>query len=210
VTIPDWDHNRWYHRLLNAQVPAGAERVVDVGCGAGTLSRTLAARVPSVDGVDRSADMIAEATRSAPANLRLHLADVLDVDLPEGAYDAVVSSSALHHLALAEVLPRMAGWLRPGGVLAAVALPRVDLPRELPVEVAGTIAHHGLGLAFAALRPLTGAALFRHEPSHDVMPIADPDLTTRQVRTTARDLLPGARVRRLVLWRYLLTWRKPG
>ena len=91
-----------------------------------------------------------------------------------------------------------------------MALPRVDLPRELPVEVAGTIAHHGLGLAFAALRPLTGAALFRHEPSHDVMPIADPDLTTRQVRTTARDLLPGARVRRLVLWRYLLTWRKPG
>jgi hypothetical protein len=36
----------------------------------------------------------------------------------------------------------------------------------------------------------------------------DPELTTGDVRRAVRDLLPGARVRRLLLWRYLLTWRK--
>ena len=207
--LTDWDHNAWYHRLLLRQVPAGAQRVLDVGCGAGTLARRLTTVVPQVDGVERSPAMLAEARRLAPDNLTLHPADAMDVDLPPGGYDAVVSSSVLHHLSLEEALPRMAGWLRPGGVLAAVALPRVDLSRELPVEVAASVTHHGLGLAFAALRPLTGAAILRQEPSHDVMPIADPDLTTRQVRAAARDLLPGARVRRLLLWRYLLTWRKP-
>jgi SAM-dependent methyltransferase len=209
VRITEWDHNAWYHRLLLRQIPADAERVLDVGCGAGALARRLAAVVPQVDGVDRSPAMIAEATRSAPANLALHQADALTVDLPEGAFDAVVSSSALHHLPLAEALPRMARWLRPGGVLAAVALPRIDVPRDLPVEAAASATHHGLGLAFAALRPLTGANLFRHEPTVGAMPMMDAALTTRDVRSEATAVLPDARVRRLLLWRYLLTWRKP-
>jgi SAM-dependent methyltransferase len=210
VSLTDWDHNRRYHRLLLRQVPAGAGRALDVGCGAGTLTRSLAARVPRVDAVDRSAAMVDAARGSAPANVTLHLADALDADLPDGAYDAVVSLSVLHHLPLDEALPRMARWLQPGGVLAAVAVPRIDLPRELPIEVAAVATHKGVGLAVAALRPLTGRDLLRHEDTHDAMPIADPVLTTRQVRATATGLLPGVRVRRLLLWRYLLTWRKPA
>jgi SAM-dependent methyltransferase len=208
VGITDWDHNAWYHRLLLAQIPAEAQRVLDVGCGAGALSRALADRVPHVEGMDRSPVMV-DAARLAAPGVDLHLADAMTVDLPEGAYDAVVSSAVLHHLTLDEALPRMARWLRPGGVLAAVALPRVDLPREVPVELAASATHHGLGLVFAALRPLTGRRLFEHELTHAVMPIADSELTTRDVRAAARDLLPGAHVRRLLLWRYLLTWRKP-
>ena len=210
MRLTDWDHNRWYRRLLLRQVPAGAQRVLDIGCGAGSLARVLAVRVPHVDGVDRSPAMLEAATRSAPPNLSLHLADVLAVDLPEGSYDAVVSSAVLHHLPLSEALPRMASWLRPGGVLAAVALPRLDLPREVPVELAASATHHGFGLAFAGLRRLTGADLLRHEPTHDDMPVADGGLTTRQVRAEAAQLLPGVRVRRLLLWRYLLTWTKPA
>jgi hypothetical protein len=103
----------------------------------------------------------------------------------------------------------MARWLRPGGVLAAVALPRVELPRELPVELSAIATHRALGLAFAALRPVTGRPIFLQEPSHDVMPIADPVLTTREARAQASAALPGIRVRRLLLWRYLLTWQKP-
>jgi SAM-dependent methyltransferase len=210
VRITDWDHNAWYHRLLLRNVPADAQRVLDVGCGAATLAHRLAAVVPQVDAVDRSPAMVAEARRSAPVNLTVHHADALTVDLPAGSYDAVVSSSVLHHLPPAEALARMAGWLRPGGILAAVALPRIDVPRDLPVEVAASVTHHGLGLAFAALRPLTGRPIFRHEPTHDAMPVADPPLTTREVRTAAEAVLPGVQVRRLLLWRYLLTWRKPG
>jgi SAM-dependent methyltransferase len=203
VRLTDWDHNAWYRRLLLAQVPAGAERVLDVGCGAGTLARALARRVPLVEGIDRSPVMIEEARRLAPPNVTLHLADALTADVPDGAYDAVLSSAVLHHLDLTEALPRMAGWLRPGGVLAAVALPRPDLPRELPIELAAVATHHGLGLAFV------GTRLFRHEPTHDAMPVTDGALTTRDVRVQAAGLLPGARVRRLLLWRYLLTWHKP-
>lgn len=44
----------------------------------------------------------------------------------------------------------------------------------------------------------------------DGMPVASPELTTRQVREQAQALLPGARVRRLLFWRYLLEWDRPS
>jgi SAM-dependent methyltransferase len=131
VRSTDWDHNGWYHRLLLAQVPLGAVHVLDVGCGAGTLARRLAARTSHVDALDRSPAMLAAAAEAAPPNLTLHLADLRTADLPAAHYDAAVSSAVLHHLSLADALPRMARWVRPGGVLAAVALPRVNLPGEL-------------------------------------------------------------------------------
>jgi hypothetical protein len=39
--------------------------------------------------------------------------------------------------------------------------------------------------------------------------VTNPELTIRQVRQQAERALPGAAVRRLVLWRYELVWRKP-
>lgn len=208
--VTDWDHNSWYHRLLLAQVPDGAQRVLDVGCGAGTLARRLAARAGHVDGVDLSPVMIEAARRGAPPNATFSVGDAMTFDPPPGSYDAVVSAAVLHHLPLAEALPRMAGWLRPGGVLAAVALPRTDLRHELPVDVAASAAHHGLGLAFSVARPITGARLHRHEETHDVMPVADGALTTRETRAAAAAVLPGVHVRRLLFFRYLLVWRKPA
>jgi SAM-dependent methyltransferase len=136
-------------------------------------------------------------------------ADVFDAVFPAGAYDAVLSLSVLHHLRPGPALERMAGWLRPGGVLAAVALPRVDLPREVLVEAAGAVGHRGLGVAFAGARALTGDSWFAHEPTVGRMPMLDPEVTTREVRRQAAAVLPGVRVRRLVFWRYLLTWTAP-
>jgi hypothetical protein len=122
----------------------------------------------------------------------------------------VLSLSSLHHLPLRPALERMAGWLRPGGALAAVAPPRIDLPAEIPVELAALTGHRALGTVFAAGRALTGRSLFARQPGHAAMPMQDPELTTRQVRAAAAEVLPGVRVRRLVLWRYLLTWTKPA
>ncbi|WP_299954525.1 bifunctional 2-polyprenyl-6-hydroxyphenol methylase/3-demethylubiquinol 3-O-methyltransferase UbiG [uncultured Modestobacter sp.] len=204
-----WDHNAWYHRTLLGQLPPGSRRVLDVGCGAGALARELATRVPQVDALDADQAMVALARRSAPANLDVLHADVLAAELPAGSYDAVLSSSVLHHLPLSPALTTMAGWLRPGGVLAAVTLPRVDLPRDLPVEAAAVLGHHGLGAVFAAGRRLTGRPLFDHEPMGSDMPMRDPELTTRQVRAAAAAVLPGVRVRRLLFWRFVLTWTKP-
>ncbi len=174
-----WDHNAYYHRLLVREVPADAAHVLEVGCGAGQLASELASRARYVDALDRDPAMIEEARRRVPGNVTCDLADVTHTELAAGRYDAIVSMSALHHLPLVPALRCLAEALRPGGVLAAVALPRRDLPRELPVELVATTWHHliAVGLAAGGNRTRLGSRLC-HDPGCDQMPMRDPDLTT--------------------------------
>ncbi|MBM7806050.1 SAM-dependent methyltransferase [Geodermatophilus bullaregiensis] len=203
--VPDlsWDHSAHYRPLLLRALPPRCDRVLEVGCGAGDLAALLAGRGVRVDAVDRSPEMVALARARVPATVRVVEADALALDLPAGGYDAVVSTSVLHHLPLEEALRSWAAAVRPGGVLAAVALPRTDLPRELPVEALAAVAHRAVG-AWRRLRrapragPVSG------------MPVRAPELTVREVRRRARAVLPGVRVRRLLFWRYSLVWRRPG
>ena len=202
-----WDHNARYHPLLLRHVPPGTGRVLDVGCGAGALAAEVAERAAHVDALDRDPAMVRAARRRVPANVTCVEADVMEHLVAPGSYDVVVSLSTLHHLPLAPVLSRLADALRPGGVLAVVALPRVDLPREAPLELAATASHHLLGAVLAVTRHPWRQQVAGAE--HAAMPVLDPQLTTRQVRQQAAAVLPGVRVRRLLLWRYLLVWRKP-
>lgn len=119
-------------------------------------------------------------------------------------YDAITSISALHHLPLPAALPGLASWLRLGGALSAIAVLRADLPRELPVEAAAVVFANARGLVLVGQRALHGeprpAAMGR-------MPVKDPVLTLRQVQCQVdAELaeLPGARIRRPLLWRYLV------
>ncbi|MEU0500529.1 class I SAM-dependent methyltransferase [Nocardia sp. NPDC005998] len=206
-----WSHNAYYHRFLIRQLPARCIRVLDVGCGAGAFAAELARHVEQVDAIDRSPVMIDAARQATPDNVSCILGDVQTEPLPEGTYDAIVSISTLHHMPLDEVLPLLARALRPGGVLAAVALPRHDLVREAPIELVAAIGHRVLGMVFRILRARRRGSWYAVEATHDVMPVVlDPPLTTRQVREQVATILPGARVRRLVFWRYSLVWRKPA
>src|ERR1700751_269836 len=81
---------------IEAAAPATGERVLDVGCGAGTSSLTLDARVGvggHVLGVDISETLIGRARALAPQDTPalFQLADASSADLPEGAFDILFS-----------------------------------------------------------------------------------------------------------------------
>jgi SAM-dependent methyltransferase len=209
--VLDWNHNAYYHRLLLDQLPQHCRRVLDVGCGAGSFATRLARRVEQVDAVDRSPAMIEIARQRTPDNVNCILADVLTDPLRGGDYDAIFSISALHHMPLQDALPRFAALLRPGGVLAAIALPRRDPLRELPTEVVAAVGHRLLGALFVAARSVGSKDWFAKDSTHAAMPVVmDPALTTREVADQAGAVLHGVRVRRLVFWRYLLRWDRPA
>lgn len=211
VAALGWDHNAYYHRLLLRQLPDRCRRVLDVGCGAGAFAAELAQRVQQVDALDRSPLMIEAARRRTAGNVNCILADVLRDPLPAESYDAIFSICALHHMPLQDALPRLAATLRPGGVLAVISLPRRDLPRELPIELLAVVGQWLLAATFGAARLVGGGSWFAVDPTHAAMPVVlDAPLTTREVRQQASALLPGVGVWRLLFWRYLLLWRKPG
>jgi trans-aconitate 2-methyltransferase len=98
--------------------------IIDLGCGAGNVTRLLAERWPGsvVTGVDSSAEMLAEARARQP-DLGWIEAD-LAAWSPERPVDVLFSNAALHWLDDHQALfPRLVQGLRPGGILA-VQMPR--------------------------------------------------------------------------------------
>ncbi len=90
------------------------ERVIDLGCGTGHITKQLADRGVDVVGVDASREMIAEARRLHPT-LRFEIGDGRSFDLRE-SFDAVFSNAALHWMPEQErVFGRVFAHLRPGG-----------------------------------------------------------------------------------------------
>src|SRR5690554_2507025 len=88
--------------VLLEVIPRGVERILDLGTGDGRLITYLRTAPPSVHavGVDFSEVMLESARRRFEGDDRIALVhhDMRD-SLPDpGAFDAVVSSMAIHHL----------------------------------------------------------------------------------------------------------------
>ncbi|GAA1050643.1 trans-aconitate 2-methyltransferase [Arthrobacter russicus] len=95
--------------------------VVDLGCGPGNLTGTLAARWPQarVLGLDSSPEMISAATAAEhPQNLSFSVADVVDWQ-PAADTDVVVTNAVLQWVPEhRELLPAWLAALRPGAWFA--------------------------------------------------------------------------------------------
>lgn len=102
-------------RALAGACPPPA-RVLDAGCGAGSVARGLAARGYLVDGLDGSAAFIAHAEAQPGPAIAYAVGDLTALPYPDAAYDAVVSSEVLEHVADdAGAVAELARVLRPGG-----------------------------------------------------------------------------------------------
>src|SRR5262249_2843608 len=99
-------------------------RVLDVGCGPGSITLGLAEAVEpgEVLGIDLSPDVVNEARRLAAgkggANVRVEHADVHQLASPDGAFDVVFAHQVLQHVPRpVETLADMRRLLARGGLL---------------------------------------------------------------------------------------------
>lgn len=197
-----WNHNLHYRPLILSAVPNGCQRALDVGCGKGELTRELRRRVTHVAGIDADRRSI-ELARSHPGagDINYVLGDFLTFPFEPNSFDLITSVASLHHMDVAAALRRMADLLRQGGVLAVIGLARgsslTDLALNVPAAVV-TRVHHI-------------PAMTRRKPRETYLSprIWPPSETFESLRRVAQETLPGVRHRRLLLWRYALTWVKP-
>jgi SAM-dependent methyltransferase len=100
--------------FVRAELPAPPARVLEIGCGAGELARSLAAAGYEITAIDPE----------APAGEIFQRVGIEDFE-GTGPFDAVVASRSLHHIPnLAAAVERIAALLRPGGTLVLAEFAR--------------------------------------------------------------------------------------
>ncbi len=196
-----------HEAALLDQLPPMIGNALDVGCGMGAVARRLAVRSHHVVGIDISPRMIEQARirSSAYSNIEYHVAEALEFLDANDSYDCVTSMAFLHHVDLEPTVQRMAGVLRPGGVLLLVdVLDRSGWP-NLPLVAVSTV------LAFLRTvvvgRGLPSLAVKRAWARHGR---GERYLTIDTARDTFGRLLPGCTVREHLLFRYSVRWTKPA
>jgi ubiquinone/menaquinone biosynthesis C-methylase UbiE len=136
-------------RMLDRARVAAGERVLDVGCGTGTLAIAAARRVGAagdVRGVDASPEMIARSRRKAAkagAAVTFEVAAAERLPFADASFDVVMGTLMLHHLPRAvrrECALEMRRVVRPGGRVLAVDF---GLPNARKRGLIGHLHRHG-------------------------------------------------------------------
>lgn len=179
-----WDQNpvrvAGARAFLDAITPLAGQRlegrVLDFGAGTGLIGLPLAAKASHVDLLDSSPGMMevlrGKIAAQGLANVQAHLGELGELDLPQGAYDLIVTNNALHHVEhVPPLLERLAALLAPGGALLIGDVAAEDgsfhapnvVPHNgfRPEDMASMLEHAGLRVA---------ATLAHHvirKPCHD-------------------------------------------
>ncbi|MEU3005318.1 class I SAM-dependent methyltransferase [Streptomyces sp. NPDC007020] len=203
--VHPWDHNAHHHPWIMRQLPRRFGRALDVGSGSGDLARLLATRATEVRALDADRAIVARARElTGPAVPVTFTAGDALTEIPPGPYDVITCVATLHHLPFTEALDLFRRHLAPGGTLVVVGVSRAASPGD-----------HLLG---AAAIPLNIAlALIKNKgrrvprPVSMTAPTRPAAMSFAEIVRDARRVLPGARLRRRLFWRYTLVWhRRPA
>jgi len=116
---------RFKGALVQQADPKPGQRVLDVGCGTGTLALMIKKAEPGADvvGLDADPDILERARAKAEeAGVAIELDEGLSTELPyeDRSFDLIVSTLFFHHLTGADkrrTASEIVRVLRPGGVL---------------------------------------------------------------------------------------------
>jgi ubiquinone/menaquinone biosynthesis C-methylase UbiE len=205
-----WDHTCHYHPFLLKQLPEHLYEALEVGCGTGEFTRLLAERCEKLVAVDLSPRMIEAArTRSKDhPNVEYLVADAASWELPSERFDCAASIATLQHLPLGPMLAKMRDALKPGGTLLVLDLFRACGLADNLVGAAGFPVGKIIRLGKTGdLHAYQSTELQRAWEEHGS---TDRYPTLAEVRQACAEAgLTGARVRRHLLYRYTVVWRKP-
>lgn len=122
-------------RLEAHGIGLSGQRVLDLGCGTGTIARQMAARGCTVVGLDVDSRMLEAAGEMA-------LVDGVEVDwveapaeatgLPDGSFDSIVAGQSWHWFNQDEAITEVGRLLAPDGRFAVCGFDWLPLPDTVP------------------------------------------------------------------------------
>lgn len=195
-----------YCDYLMQHLPPSLENALEIGCGTGAFTRLLASRARNTVALDLSPEMIrlAKAHSANYQNIEYKLGDVMQISLPAARFDCIVSIATFHHLPLEQALLKMKDALKPNGVLIIHDLVADDgiLDRGMSALACSvSVARRFWGTGRMRISREVRKAWAEHGKNEVY-------LTLSEVKEMCRQYLPQAQVKRHLLWRYTVVWRK--
>ncbi|WP_030542372.1 bifunctional 2-polyprenyl-6-hydroxyphenol methylase/3-demethylubiquinol 3-O-methyltransferase UbiG [Streptomyces albus] len=159
---------------------------------------------------------------------RFRRADITRTPLPADHYDVISCLASIHHMPFGTVAA-LRDALAPGGVLLILGCYRATSPADHAWSLAAVPANAVARLTVHAaetLRPAGGgpgpgpggpgpkpsgtgpSGITPSEAPAIRAPVKQPSMSLAEIRWEASELLPGATLRRLLFWRYLLVFHK--
>lgn len=174
-----------------AEIHPGS-KVLDLGSGPGNVAEILAQAGAVVTGVDFSPQMV-ETAQSRHPRIIFREANAEQLPFDDGAFDAVVSNYAVHHLARPEVVFReISRVLKPGGRFAFVVWGAPEDQSSVGAFFGAVEAHHDI--AELPHGPLFGVTeLSVYEPMLTQAGLEDCELTTHDLTWDTVSLDPVLR-----------------
>jgi ubiquinone/menaquinone biosynthesis C-methylase UbiE len=83
--------------IVAALAPLAEKRLLDIGCGAGVLARSLSDRGAEVSGVDPNAEALALAREAVPTGA-FHVAGAETLPFADDSFDGAIFLNSLHHV----------------------------------------------------------------------------------------------------------------
>src|SRR3990172_7468535 len=127
-------------RVIKQELPAG--RILDIGCGTGSLMEQLARRGYEVSGVDasdeciqRTTERLSHVTQNMPPVVKKGRAE--QIDFPDQSFDAVIAAEVLEHVEGDDLaVKEFHRLLKPGG-LCLITVPANPALWDISDEIAG-------------------------------------------------------------------------
>jgi ubiquinone/menaquinone biosynthesis C-methylase UbiE len=206
VSDEQWNHNSHYHSYLLKHIASSGSDALEIGCGTGTFSRLLAQRFRRVLALDLSPRMIEVAKERSKEyrNIDFQVADVMTYEFSPEQFDCVASIATLHHLPFELMLSKIKSVLRPEGILLVLDLFEAEDLAYFSTALLAIPVSIGFRL-FKCGRLRESAEAQAAWAEHGR---TDSYLTLSEVHRASARVLPEARVRRHLLWRYSVVWQK--
>ena len=177
-----WNHNSVYYHELVADAAERGGSALDVGCGDGELLKLLAGVCERVVGVEEDPVAARAAADRVAGSGTVICGDFMAAkSLPLAGFDTITCVACLQHGGRLLVIGLSANKSLVDWLLSALMI--------VPGRVSGWIHRES---AFPGMR------------------VAWPRESLGEIRSVASILLPGARIRRRLYWRYSLMWTKPA
>lgn len=190
-----WNHNFAYHGWIS-KIVGKRNRILDVGCGDGTLAQFLRTPDNHILGIDPSYSSIQRAKeQNEYQNVDYIQMSFEDFNVENTKFDAIIFVASIHHMDMKEAIDKAISCLEKSGVLIIVGLAKPAKFLDWVIEVLRVIPS---GI-ISAIKNNTTSEELNIDVSYDI-----PKMT--EVRKICAKQLYGYTLRSGLHYRYLLTW----